>query len=653
MQFYFFFAIMPDMANKTVALFLGLCVWLLLFSSPGLAEDIALKTDFARHGDRILAAVQYDIKEPYHTYANTPGATGLPTKLEFTLENEGAMPVLYPAGRPEPDTFNPKLTVNTYEGQVTLLAVLPQASSGSLYVANISMLLCSSRRCMPVKQSHTGHIPDKIPLLADTTWKNTAISLLDREVESSGAISLEEGKAPPPIIAPENAAKPAAGAKEASADSQTGARQLGPAEDFFEHLKPRYAAEELEIYGLGKALLLGLLAGLLLNAMPCVLPVLTMKVTGLLMLGNVSKKQKIRRFREHNLCFAAGILTLFTGLAFLLGAADLMWGQLYQSTAILLVMLLLVFLMGLSMLGVFTLPAFDLRIGDHTKNPRLRSYVTGLISTFLATPCSGPLLGGVLAWAFTQSMLIVLSVFWSVGLGMALPYLLFCVWPGMTKALPRPGNWMYVFERLLGFMLLATALYLFSILPEPKHLRILTVLLVISMGAWLWGRFCGLDAPLIRRRAGEVLGILLMCGAIFWVLRPSEPLPEWNSFSPDEFMNDVGRKNMLVEFTADWCPNCKFVEATALTPRNLREWQKKYSLDLVRVDLTLPNEYAENLLKRLGSKSIPLTAVFAKGSESERPVVLRDIYSARTLGDLLHDALSATGQNEKSGKAYF
>lgn len=653
MQFYLFFAIMPDMANKTVALLLEICVLLLLFSSPCPAGDVTLKTDFARHGDRILAAVQYFIKKPYHAYANTPGATGLPTRLEFTLENEGAMPVLYPMGKPEPDTFNPKLTVNTYEGQVTLLAVLPEGSYGSLYAANISMLLCSSRRCMPVKQSLTGHVPDKIPLFADTSWKNAAVSLLEREGESSGAISLEEGKAPPPIIAPENELTPSSEPAEASGENQTGEKQLGPAEDFFEHLKPRYAAGELEIYGLGKALILGLLAGLLLNAMPCVLPVLTMKVTGLLMLGNVNKRQKIRRFREHNLCFAAGILTLFTGLAILLGAADLMWGQLYQSTAILLVMLLLVFLMGLSMLGVFTLPAFDLRIGDNTKNPRLHSYATGLVSTFLATPCSGPLLGGVLAWAFTQPMLIVLAVFWSVGLGMAMPYLFFCIWPGMIKVLPRPGNWMYVFERLLGFMLLATALYLFSILPEQKHMRILTVLLVISMGAWLWGRFCGLDAPLIRRRAGEALGVLLMCGAIFWVLRPTEPLPEWNSFSPGEFMNDVGRKNMLVEFTADWCPNCKFVEATALTPRNLREWQKKYSLDLVRVDLTLPNEYAENLLKRLGSKSIPLTAVFAKGSESERPVVLRDIYSARTLGALLHDALSVTGGNEKSGNAYF
>ena len=110
-------------------------------------------------------------------------------------------------------------------------------------------------------------------------------------------------------------------------------------------------------------------------------------------------------------------------LAIVLGAADLIWGQFYQSQTLILIMLVLIFLMGLSMFGVFDLPMFSLNSLKKAQNTRLESYTTGLLSTILATPCSGPLLGGVLGWAFTQPLPILLVVFWAVGLGMALPYI--------------------------------------------------------------------------------------------------------------------------------------------------------------------------------------------------------------------------------------
>ena len=328
---------------------------------------------------------------------------------------------------------------------------------------------------------------------------------------------------------------------------------------------------------------------------------------------------------------AGGVLTLFTGLALVLGLADLMWGQLYQNQSILLVMLLIVFLMGLSMLGVFTLPVIDLKTGENTKNPRLQSYLTGLVSTFLATPCSGPLLGGVLGWAFTQPLLILMVVFWAVGVGMALPYLLFCIWPNMARILPRPGPWMHVFERVVGFFLLGTALYLLSILPVEKHMHVLSVLLLVSLCAWLWGQFCGVSAPPLRRRVAGIAGGLLLLAAIVWVLRPVAPLPQWREFSPEYFTAQMGKKPMLLEFTADWCPNCKFMEATVLTDERLRAWQARYGMELIRVDLTNANAYAVRLLEALGSKSIPLTALFPEGDGASSPLVLRDVYGVQSL----------------------
>lgn len=189
--------------------------------------------------------------------------------------------------------------------------------------------------------------------------------------------------------------------------------------------------------GLGKALLFGLLAGLILNVMPCVLPVLTLKISTLLAAEGEEKERK-RAFREHNILFSAGILTWFAALALLFGLAGMAWGQLFQNSAVVFVMLLLVFALGLSMFDVFHLPVLDLRVGGSHANPRLNAYSTGLLATLLATPCSGPLLGGVLGWSLMQSLPVLMTVFLATGLGMALRYLLMAWKPSLANALPRP-----------------------------------------------------------------------------------------------------------------------------------------------------------------------------------------------------------------------
>ncbi|MDO5484226.1 MAG: cytochrome c biogenesis protein CcdA, partial [Desulfovibrionaceae bacterium] len=516
------------------------------------------------------------------------------------------------------DYFDAQATVQVYEGETTLFARLPGSATGQPYTAEVSLLLCSSRHCLPVDEVWSDTVPQHLPQLAAMPW-----------AASWRALAEPQGQAPTlPATSP---AVPATAA-EPSADSQP----LPPPEDFDLQLTPRYADESLEIAGLGKALLLGVLAGLLLNAMPCVLPVLTLKITGLLLLGGGA--EGIRRFREHNICFAAGVMTLFTVLALILGMADLMWGQLYQSQSLILVMLLLVFLMGLSMLGVFSLPVIDLKTGDSSLHPRLQAYITGLMATFLATPCSGPLLGGVLGWAFTQPLFTLVTVFWAVGLGMALPYIVFSLWPDMARILPRPGAWMQIFERLLGFCLLGTALYLLSILPAEKYIHVLSVLLLTGGGAWFWGRFCGLNAPLRRRRLAGLMGLMLLAGAILWLLRPVAALPQWQEFTPAGFRAQLGSRPMLVEFTADWCPNCKFLESTVLGDERIRKWQARYGFTLVRVDLTSANAWAVRLLEALGSKSIPVTALFPAGEHAREPLVLRDVYGVATLERAMDEA---------------
>ena len=601
------------------------------------AEDLHPRLETAVDGQSLIAALHIVIPAEFHAYGHEPGEAGRPTTVAFSVDGGRPLAVHYPEGAVQRDFYDPTATVNVYEGNVAFYATLPADAAGKPFVADISMLLCSNRKCMPVNEQFTGVIPRESPPIKNMPWLAqwhemrqqppivASAAHTDATQEESGSDDISDE-----IWANENAQPNGVWADDI-------VNKLPPPDGFDVRLSPRFLDDALEISGLGKALLFGILAGLLLNAMPCVLPVLTFKVSGLLMVGG-RDAAGLKRFRQHNLCFAAGVMTLFSALALVLGLADLMWGQLYQNQAVLMVMLLVVFLMGLSTLGVFSLPVIDLKTGANSKNPCLQAYFTGLVSTFLATPCSGPLLGGVLGWAFTQPLIIVMVVFWAVGLGMALPYIMFCIWPDFARILPKPGAWMHVFERIVGFMLMGTALYLLSVLPVERHMQVLTVLLVLSLCAWLWGQYCGITAPPLRRKIMSVIGVGLLVASVFWVLRPVAPLPQWRQFSPEAFEATLGKKPMLLEFTANWCPNCKFMEATVLTDERMRKLQARYGMELVRVDLTNANAYAVRLLDALGSKSIPLTALFPAGDEANQPLVLRDVYSARTLEQALNEA---------------
>ncbi|MDR3358411.1 MAG: thioredoxin family protein [Desulfovibrio sp.] len=585
----------------------GLLSFFILSSAPVAAglPDLPVNTEFARDGEHIIAAVFVGIPAGYHAYAHEPGDSGRPALLGFS-SGGCSLPVFYPPGAMQRDYYDAEATVFVYEGMTTFLVDLPSDKAGMPYTLDISLLLCSAKNCLPVSRRLDGFVPDAPRAMENMPWRDIALAALRAARNGAG----QSGSVPPGEIIPRE-------------------NDNSEKRDLEIRLRPTYADESLEISGLVKALLAGIPAGLLLNAMPCVLPVLVLKVGGFLMLPGTDRKGGLRRLREHNLCFVAGVMTFFTALALILGLANLMWGQLYQNQTILLVLLVVVFLLGLSMLGVFTLPVVDFKFAAKVRKPRLQFYLTGFLSTFLATPCSGPLLGGVLSWAFIQSLPVLVFVFWSIGLGMSLPYLLLCVWPGMTQLLPKPGPWMLFFERIVGFLLLGTTLYLFSILPVNKYPQVLCALLLVAFCAWLWGRHGGGTASVRRRAAVGATCLVVLAVAAFIVLRPATPPPQWRSFTPEYFSARLGEKNMLLEFTADWCPNCKFLEAAVLTDERLGEWQRRYDMEFIRVDITNDNPCAIRLLEELGSKSLPLTALFPAGAKASSPLVLRDMYTVR------------------------
>jgi thiol:disulfide interchange protein DsbD len=400
-------------------------------------------------------------------------------------------------------------------------------------------------------------------------------------------------------------------------------------------------APGLEVSGLFSAILLGMLAGLVLNAMPCVLPVVSLKLSAFLSgAAEEDAALRVRRFREHNLFFALGILLWFGLLAAILGGGGMAWGELFQSAWLVGALAALLFMLAMSLLGLFHLPVIDLKFDQAVSHPRLKALSTGMLATLLATPCSGPFLGGVLGWALLRPGAEIAVVFLAVGAGMALPYFVFIAFPGAARFFPRPGAWLAEVERAVALFLLGSCVYLVSILPDVG-------LLPWLISAWCLGTAWWLAriGKAARRKAGKALAfalaLVLAVGGPVWAFQPALGHDGWTPFEPASFRAMLGEELLAVDFTADWCPTCKFLEATVLTPENVRRFSREHGARFVRVDLSRNDPAAEELLKALGSQSIPVMAVFPPGERASSPILIRDLFTAGHLEEALGAARGA------------
>lgn len=612
-----------------------------------------------------LAVVWLEPQEAYHTYSPQPGEGAFPTRL--LVGDKNAATLRYLPGEAKPDIFDPSVIVNVYEGPTPVFAVFEQNHPLVADEISVSLLACSDVHCFPVKASIPLTLPDawdSVATASSLPWfeklkQSRALGLTqDSEAEiapdtAHGATpgittgnelgsdsATADGSLPAPLSDISTTAPPIVSAeatKAALAEAITPNLPETPAAQWY--FEPKAFQESLEVSSLAKAIFFGLIAGFILNIMPCVLPVITLKISALLAFGGEPAERR-QRFREHNLFFSAGILTWFVALALLFGMADMAWGQLFQNPTIIFAILLVVFCLSLAMFDVFHLPVLDLRLGVTSSNPKVQAFSTGVLATLLATPCSGPLLGGVLGWSLMQSLPVLITVFMATGVGMALPYLAMAYKPDFANRLPHPGPWMLICERILGFLLMGTCLYFLSILPTDQVLPALAVLLAAAAGAWTWGQWGSLQS-LGRRCIIAVLSLtmILVTGAIAF-RQPDDPVT-WQAYQDTDFRKMLGKQALLVEFTADWCPTCRVLEKTVLTSENLRPLAKQYGLTLIQVDMTQHDPKAQDLLKALGSASIPLLAIFPTGDSAGQPVVLRDIYTTTQMREAIKDAMTS------------
>lgn len=399
--------------------------------------------------------------------------------------------------------------------------------------------------------------------------------------------------------------------------------------------------EQIRDTSLLVALALGFLGGLILNVMPCVLPVIGLKIFAFMQQAGQSRREAFLL----NVWYSAGLMSVFLVLAGLAVALGWGWGQLFSMAGFSITMAAVVFAMGLSFLGVWEIPIPGF-VGRGKANELADregaggAFAKGVLTTLLATPCSGPGVAYALTWTVTQPPAYTFAVFAAMGLGMASPYLLIGAFPGLLRFLPKPGAWMETFQQLMGFVLLGTVVFILTFIPSRQVVPTVALLFGIWLACWWIGR-TSLAADLQARlrawlTAAAITGVVWL-GAFGGFFEKSVTLP-WQPFTRTAFEDHVqSRKTVLVDFTADWCLTCKTLERFVLNTPEVKDAVESNGVVTLKADWTHGDKEVTEMLEKLGAKQVPVLAIFPAGSPNT-PISLPGNYGVRTVIEAIEKA---------------
>ena len=405
------------------------------------------------------------------------------------------------------------------------------------------------------------------------------------------------------------------------------------------------------------AILFALVGGLLLNLMPCVLPVLAIKVMHLLPPDRDIKSDNNSVKKKHlfmAFSYSIGICFCFVLLAFLLwilrsqGLA-VGWGFQLQSPTFIFCLVLLFTLIALNFWGVFEVGLSFSRLASFEKPSEMgsgnsfvqssltSSFFSGCLATLVATPCTAPFMATAIGYALLQtSFLPVFAVFTALGIGMASPFLLFSAFPALLFWLPRPGPWMLSLKQFLGFFLLAATVWLLWLLLRisgPDHLmNSLISMLVISLSAWLYGKWGTPLRPIRTRnfaRTSALVLFLLALAPIFWGNGDETQTSQikqkkitaysiWREYDPITIYNLQGKQPVFINFTADWCLSCKVNEALVFTDTDIKNQFKLKNIALFKADWTRYDPEITKALESYSRSGVPVYVLLTKDQAKPR-----------------------------------
>ena len=383
------------------------------------------------------------------------------------------------------------------------------------------------------------------------------------------------------------------------------------------------------------ALLGALLGGLILNLMPCVFPVLAIKVIGFTQHANDRRAHQIS-----GLAYTAGVILSFLALGVLMLALkaageQLGWGFQLQSPAVVAGLGVLFTLLGLNLAGLFEFGQFlpSAVASVQAKNPTVNSFLSGVLAVAIASPCTAPFMGASLGLALGLPAVEALLIFGAIGIGMALPYLAASLIPAVAKALPRPGAWMDTFRRAMAFPMFATVVWLVWVLGQQSGIdgagALLALLVGLSMVIW---------AFTLRGRSRAAIAIISIAGYAFltgilgpYVVKPVEVATRagvgerWQAWEPGRVDQVLSTgQPVFVDFTAAWCVTCQYNKKTTLSNTEVLADLDAKKVMLLRADWTRRDPAITSALQQLGRNGVPVYVVYKTGSP---PVVLSEILS--------------------------
>lgn len=408
---------------------------------------------------------------------------------------------------------------------------------------------------------------------------------------------------------------------------------------------------------------IALLGGLILNVMPCVLPVLALKAFSVV--DHARHDASVRR--KHGIAYTLGTVSLFVALAVVVIGINAYtgkkfgWGSQFQHPQFVAVMTAIVFAFSLNALGVFEIAISSSR-EDADEDKFWGSFTNGLFAAIMSTPCSAPFLGGAVAFALSADAAPwqTILVFATIGLGLALPYLLLTFIPAFARVLPKPGAWMETVKQVMGFLLLGTAVWFYRTLqvqltPDSAN-SFLIFLLVLGFVLWLSGRFGGVAAPpfrrwMIRGLAVAALGVVGGCVVSFAKPEPvavaatqnagvnattgaRDPVVKdghlvWTPYSKDGLAAAQAKhRPVFLDFTAEWCASCKTNDKAFIETDTVREAFERTGVLPMKVDMTTSDDEKEAMQDEIlkaekGRSGIPIyVIVFPDGSRDLLPLVI-------------------------------
>ncbi|MBI4025550.1 MAG: thioredoxin family protein [Verrucomicrobia bacterium] len=609
-------------------MFRGLFTWLMLivWFTPRIAAGTAhtrvgliSERQTVAMGESFEVGVLLKMETGWHTYWKDPGESGLATSVQWKLpQGFTAGPLRWP----KPIVLAVAgITSYGYEDEVLLLTRIQTPSQG--YSNGQS-----------------------VKLEARVDWLECAVSCVPGSAKVM--VALQIGKAPalssPAVVAlfekyralipPDDYHPSKDKVKNARADPIP--NPFPPADS---RVKSQIPPPTLWAAALG-----AFLGGIILNLMPCVLPVIAIKILGFIQQG----KEEPRRVRKLGLIFGLGVLVSFWILAMLIvilrtAGAQVGWGFQFQNPAFVMFMALVVTVIALNFFGVFEFELAPAALGaaDHLASRQgiAGAFFNGVLATALATPCTAPFLAPALGFAFSQPPAAILAIFTAAGAGLALPYVVLAWEPRLLKWLPKPGAWMLRFKQAMGFPMIATALWLTLWVLRSYGSNLVFAatlwLLVVAMGIWL----ASILKPGRLWPVWSVTAILALAGYLHVSrLMAGSELIAWKPYSKAALRDALQTAHpVFVDFTADWCLTCQANKKIALEIPSVARRFKELDVVPLLADWTRRDDEITGALRSFNRSGVPLYVLYPS-DRRKPPIVLPEVLTPRIVLDALSKA---------------